>query len=452
VWLSKFLQQSFYFVVIALLPVSFASAKMQSLTLTMSLDDWIDFESTVSSAKLLESVSRNDAAPGAVIASPSHSTPDYYYHWVRDGAITMNVLVNMYRQTQDPTQKDMLLQKLQSYVTFSRSNQTANTLTGLGEPKFFVDGTPWSGDWGRPQNDGPALRAITLSNLANSLLDAGQSAYVSKSLYDAQTPSQTVIKNDLEYVAAHWSDLSFDLWEEVLADHFFTRMVQRKALIDGAALARRLGDQGSSDWYLRQAQAIEASIKQFFPQGSGYILTSLNIAPKYVGRKPSNLDVASLLGMLHGNTDDGFFAVSSPQGIGTMGALVKAFVQKYPVNNVASYPGAAIGRYVEDKYDGNLFQGGNPWVLATLAMAQAYYQVAIDTAGSNDVSTNYDQLMQTGDTFMQRVQLHANSDGSLSEQINSYTGYMTSARDLTWNYAAFFEALWTRQKAQALKN
>jgi glucoamylase len=127
-------------------------------------------------------------------------------------------------------------------------------------------------------------------------------------------------------------------------------------------------------------------------------------------------------------------------------------VQKYPVNNVASYPGAAIGRYVEDKYDGNLFQGGNPWVLATLAMAQAYYQVAIDTAGSNDVSTNYDQLMQTGDTFMQRVQLHANSDGSLSEQINSYTGYMTSARDLTWNYAAFFEALWTRQKAQALKN
>jgi glucoamylase len=27
--------------------------------------------------------------------------------------------------------------------------------TGLGEPKFEVDGTAFTGDWGRPQRDGP---------------------------------------------------------------------------------------------------------------------------------------------------------------------------------------------------------------------------------------------------------------------------------------------------------
>jgi len=31
---------------------------------------------------------------------------------------------------------------------------------GLGEPKYQVDGTRFNGAWGRPQRDGPALRAL----------------------------------------------------------------------------------------------------------------------------------------------------------------------------------------------------------------------------------------------------------------------------------------------------
>lgn len=33
---------------------------------------------------------------------------------------------------------------------------------GLGEAKFHVDSTEFTGDWGRPQRDGPALRAAAL--------------------------------------------------------------------------------------------------------------------------------------------------------------------------------------------------------------------------------------------------------------------------------------------------
>lgn len=41
---------------------------------------------------------------------------------------------------------------------------TFDSLEGLGEPKFEVDGKPFTGNWGRPQRDGPALRAITMAN------------------------------------------------------------------------------------------------------------------------------------------------------------------------------------------------------------------------------------------------------------------------------------------------
>jgi glucoamylase len=56
--------------------------------------------------------------------------------------------------------------------------------------------------------------------------------------------------------------------------------------------------------------------------------------------------------------------------------------------------------------------------------------------------------IEAGDDFIQRVQLHANPDGSLSEQIDRYSGYMSSARDLTWSYAAFLTATWAREEAQ----
>jgi len=58
------------------------------------------------------------------------------------------------------------------------------------------------------------------------------------------------IKTDLEYVAHNWQESSFDLWEESNGDNFFTKMVQRKAMIDGAAFATKMGDTGAANFYL----------------------------------------------------------------------------------------------------------------------------------------------------------------------------------------------------------
>lgn len=50
---------------------------------------------------------------------------------------------------------------------------------------------------GRPQRDGPALRAITLIDYSNWLIDNGYTSTVSEILWP-------IIQNDLNYVAEYW--------------------------------------------------------------------------------------------------------------------------------------------------------------------------------------------------------------------------------------------------------
>jgi glucoamylase len=61
-----------------------------------------------------------------------------------------------------------------------------------------ADETAFTGPWGRPQRDGPALRSITLITYANWLLDNGNKSYVTNTLWP-------IIKLDLDYVAANWN-------------------------------------------------------------------------------------------------------------------------------------------------------------------------------------------------------------------------------------------------------
>jgi len=86
---------------------------------------------------------------------------------------------------------------------------------GLGEPKFNVDLTQYTGEWGRPQRDGPPLRAIALIGYAKWLVQNGHAS-------TAQSIVWPVIKNDLAYTAQYWNQTGFDLWEEVPGTSFFT--------------------------------------------------------------------------------------------------------------------------------------------------------------------------------------------------------------------------------------
>ena len=136
-----------------------------SYVAAQSLDDWVTSEQSAATRKLLGAIGRN----GAVVASPDESTPNqnYYFHWIRDAALTMDVVVSLYDEAPDAEDRDEYGRILKSYVVFSRKNQTApqpSNFTGLGEPKFYISGTVFLDSWGRPQNDGPAAehRAVPL--------------------------------------------------------------------------------------------------------------------------------------------------------------------------------------------------------------------------------------------------------------------------------------------------
>lgn len=441
-------------------------------------------QARISRKKLLANVAPAGTAPGVVVASPSRSEPDYFYHWVRDAALVMDALITLHEGSSSKELRETYMKHLLDFVDFSRRNQlTYNPSggpsdTGLGEPKFRVDGSPYNESWGRPQNDGPAIRAYALTRLAHLLLKEGRSEYVRKKLYDSAIPTHSVIKADLEYVAHHWRDSSFDLWEEVRGQHFYTRMVQRRALVEGADLAQRLGDSGAADYYRSQARALEKHIDNHWNGGLGYVQATLD--PENGNRgKDLNLDVAVVLGALHGDTGDGFYGVTSDRVFATAAKLAEAFRELYSINPREGL-GVAIGRYPEDTYDGYRTDGkGNPWVLATAAFAELCYraQKELKSAGRLQITRSnaeffreivggsgvlrtgeqlragdkrfgklLEALKERGDTYMKRVLAHANPDGSLSEQIHRSSGRMQGAPDLTWSHASYLTALISRER------
>ena len=443
-----------------------------------TLSSWINSESRLALTYLIDNISPPGTAPGVVVASPSRVNPNYYYHWVRDSGLVMDTVVKLYQGATSTNERTHYFQMLSDYVSFSRGNQlTPNWSGGLGEPKFNVDGSAYNFSWGRPQNDSPGIRATALIHFANQLINEGQIAWVQTRLYNPNQAGGTVIKEDLEYVSQHWRESSFDLWEEVKGKHFYTKMVQRRSLIEGADLADRLGDIGARDWYRLQASQLENEIRKHWDDSRGYLVATLNPEAQRPF-KPSGLDVAVVLGVLHGYASDGFYGPTSDQVLKSAAKIRAAFQNVYGINANLNV-GTAIGRYPEDTYNGFTTAGeGNPWVLATNAFAELYYraanewekQGAIPLTADNILvftqllghtlpglqanislgsqQTQFTQILQavraTGDSFLDRTRLHAFSNGRLSEEFNKSTGYMQGARDLTWSYASVLTALWAR--------
>jgi len=442
------------------------------------LNQWILQEEKIATERLLESISPDDGVPGSNIASPSRKDPDYYYHWIRDAALVFSAVVDLYEKS-SRAEKNEYFKHLMDFAAFSRRNQLTPTHSGgLGEPKFYVDGSAFNQPWGRPQNDGPALRAITLIRFANLLIDEGKIALVREKLYDGKFPTRTVIKEDLEFVAEHWTWPCFDLWEEVKGIHFYTRIVQRRALVDGAMLAVRLEDFGAAEWYLKQAKRLEEHIPKHWNPTEGTLVPTIDHSGG-IDYKRSGLDASVVIAALHGWTSDGFFGLTDDKLLSTVARLKEVFTKLYPINQKARrIPGIAIGRYPEDRYDGyTTGKVGNPWVLLTCAFAELYYRIEKELNSRGQISVSprnlpflrsllssgtelvpgqvikkretifYEilaGLKRQGDDFLRRVQHHTNGDGSLSEQMNRTSGFMQGARDLSWSYAAFLTAIWVR--------
>lgn len=365
-----------------------------------------------------------DVYPGMVVASPSRENPNYYFDWVRDTSLTMRTLIDYYELKKDPSIKKMI----KVWIDAEIHRQNLPSLTGLGEPKYNIDGSGYNGPWGRPQNDGPALRALAMVKFARILLGEGEQDYVLKKMYHGVLPANSVIKKDLEYVAYHWREPSFDLWEEEKGMHFYTLLSQHTALQEGAKLALELGDAGAAKFYAQESATIGHKLKSEFTDPVIGLLVSRNRVAA-LGYKNSLIDVAPLLALNHNSPYQKLFKLDDFFVKKYINVLTTTFSNIYAVNKSYSDLGVGIGRYPEDRYDGYGTDGtGNPWFLSTLALGEYYCLL-------NQKSTDV-----TEKQFI-RALFHSDRKGSLSEQFNHTTGTMQGARELTWSHNSFMTAM-----------
>ncbi|PWN47924.1 hypothetical protein IE53DRAFT_320361 [Violaceomyces palustris] len=400
------------------------------------------------------------AQTGAVIASPSTASPDYYFSWIRDAALTMKVAINFSNLNRTLVENWAAAEKVH------QKNAGSSSYT-QGEPKFNPDGSLFTGPWGRPQNDGPALRASAFMAYANRI--GLSDPFVTNTLYKSDLNAGSLIKTDLEYVAHHWQDSSFDLWEEVQGTHFFTLMAQWRSMVDGAAFATKMNDPGASSYYSQQATAIANKLQSFWDSGAGRVQAYQGVG----GR--SGIDCSVLLGSLRGwnskdiasGVDNTKFGPASDKILATHKQYVDAFRNLYAINKNAAAPSAVgTGRYPEDVYNGVGTSQGNPWFLCTNAASELLYtsldiyqsqgkldvttisqpffrqfSSSISTGSYPSSSTQYVSLTKgmkaMADGFVDIVNTHAWPNGSIAEEFDRNTGYNTGARDLTWSYAAF---------------
>ncbi|HEX4923529.1 MAG TPA: glycoside hydrolase family 15 protein [Bdellovibrionales bacterium] len=431
--------------------------------------------------ELWANVSPTGAARGAVIAARSKHKPNYYYVWTRDAAIVMNEVVELFLKSRDQGEAGKYERALKEYVDFTKKNQETLVKGDLGEPKFEVDGRAFNEEWGRPQNDGPALRALTLMRIAKALNERGQGKYVRDMLYDGKHEfnSSTVITRDLDYVLHRWRDKDFDAWEEVKGWHFFTRMMQLQAMRAGAEFAKEMGDAQGAAAYTAEASEIGKALGRHITK-DGYITATIERETGVgLDYKHSGLDLLSVMAPLRIYGPDIAFRPSDHRVLGTAFRLIERFREIYPINGKQD-PVAAIGRYPEDKY-----YEGNPWVIGSYTFAELYFRVATEFKASGAVEIRAEsegffknllsahaeknaiapgkkfergeavyelvvsELIAQGERFMDTpIELparHGHGPAESPEQFDKSSGAKVGADYLTWNFAAYLAALRARE-------
>ena len=104
----------------------------------------------------------------------------YYFHWMRDGALTMRSV----QETSSFAEYEETLKAYSLWVLNAQAQSDPHNQDVRTEPKFNLpDGGVFSGEWCRPQNDGPGLRATALMMFADTMLAKNNTDFVSENLW-----------------------------------------------------------------------------------------------------------------------------------------------------------------------------------------------------------------------------------------------------------------------------
>jgi len=435
---------------------------------TGGLESWLEGELCVAAHAMLRSVSATGLTrrrpgfgqvitprPGSVVASREFGDydpePDYFFHWLRDSALVMDAL------------RELMLAGIVSdeghahFADFIRFSLSLGDIDGpkarpdpkavspthrqflrpavefeqavgehlLAEARYNPDGTLDIIRWARPQLDGPALRALSLMRY-----------WPLCPRHDGETKGllQKLIRQDLTFVARHWREASYDLWEEELGGHYYTRLVHLGALVHGM---RWLRSDGAIAEAARAEDAIGALTASLDAHWSDRIGTYRARSDSPDGAPGKDPDIAIILGVVHADLPDGAHSVMDPKVLASLHLIERTFAADLAINRqggIAEAP--ALGRF-----PGDVYYGGGAWYVATLAAAEFHFRLAARAVSGAAV------LFARGDAFLDAVKRFTPVSGELSEQFDRERGEQTSARNLAWSYAAFITACRARTRA-----
>ena len=340
---------------------------------------------------------------GIIVASPSDE-PDYKYHWIRDSALVMRPIIHQYKLTNEAK----YFQTILNYLEIETNIQKLPGISGLGEPKINTDGTSFMGDWGRPQNDGPALRGIVLFKIIK--------AFEGKYINIIDNIIVPILKKDIKYIIENYNKPSFDLWEENYGWHWYTRMVQCKFLKECITHYTYISHSINKKTLLDTYQILSDNLLDHINGES--IISSFNTEGSIVRYE----DAANILAYCHIDFDKDImkkFPLKLLKHTSTN--LVDYFRKKYnnPTINL-------IGRYQNDKY-----YNGQIWIICSLALAQYYLKLF-------NINRSEDSYYIIANSIMEKI-ISLDPNLILPEQFDPNTNEYFSAKKLTWNYSELYE-------------
>jgi glucoamylase len=395
---------------------------------------------------------------GSVVASPVLAAydpdPDYFFHWYRDSAVVIDALRLLFEdgsagadavtQFSDFVHFSLSLQHLDGrclaasdawrtgvapdFRKFLRTDTDLERVHGAAvaaETRVNPDGTLDISSWPRPQNDGPALRALTLLRWSRSVrFDPPLSAAVA-----------ALVRADLAFTQAHWRDACFDIWEEEQGQHYYTLCIAAAALDAGAGWLQQHGNGEQARAATTDAEAIRRSLDGFWLEDQGYYRSRILASGQ---RSAKELDIAVILAALHGASAGTVHSVHDARMQATLARLEALFDAAYPINhNRPPSRAPAMGRYA-----GDVYYSGGAYYFSTLAAAEFCFRAVGGDAGARE-------QLERGDAFLETVRSFTPPSGDLSEQFDQKTGAQTSARQLGWSYAAFISCIAARRAVVA---
>jgi glucoamylase len=443
------------------------------------LSEWLPVQEQLSWQHLLENISpqmpklAGEAPPvtGIVVAALQVKDPDYYFHWVRDSALIMRTTVEAFSLHRPYTDKALFEKQFSDFLRLSRRLQQTPSQYGLGEPRYTVTGEVDTLPWSRPQYDGPALRALTVVSYLKADEEAGLTDHQIRSL------AQTVLQTDLDFITTVWNQRGFDVWEELRADSYHTRLVQLAALEQGADWLEHHGQAPEQIRRYREiAHLLQPLLDDHWDPTRGFLRSQLAIVATdgYTAKK-TDLDSQVIVAVVDADRVGTEFSVLDDRVQATVTVLEDLYSASYPINRREDI-GLGYGRYA-----GDVYFGGNPWVFITADFATFYYRLALRlqqgasltvsdrnmkflravlppssatelrlgvtlTPGSTLHHDLITALAMKADRILDRLRLSTPDDGQMYEQIDRQTGRPASSRGIGWSHAAFLGAVFERQR------